>query len=291
MKKQPLQEIEMKNILSRGLRFCVENGSMLKGLVISLAVLILLSPGCATQKATSDNKRESGETNAAVSKDSQNDEIGAVERQNATRVSEFILGTGDELQITVFRKDELSQAVRIEPSGKIMYPLTGDIQAAGLSIFQLRDKIREGLSKYIVNPQVVVSIVSVRSQKIIVLGEVGRPGFFQPETSVNTLEAISQAGGFTQDSEERNVLLIRGGMEKPELRKLDLQKALKEGDLSDNALLQSGDIVYVPNTFISDVSRFFEHLAVIIRPVVEIERGYLFGDEIINGRGGSVMAK
>jgi len=264
---------------------------MLNSLVLLLTIVILLSPGCTTETATYDIKGEAKEPTAVISEDNQEDGMGEAERENASRVSQFILGTGDELEITVYRKADLNQTVRIGPSGKIMYPLTGDIQAAGLGIFQLRDKIRDGLSKYIVNPQVSVRIVSIRSQKIIVLGEVNRPGFLQPETSLNTLEVISQAGGFTINSEQKSVLLIRGGMEKPELRRLDLKKALKEGDLSDNVLLRSGDIIYVPNTFISNVSRFFAHLSVIISPVVEAERGYLLGDEIISGTGGSVRTK
>lgn len=281
----------MKTILSRELAFCTEGKSILNRLVLLLAVVILLSPGCTTERATYDIKGEAKGPNAVISEDNQKDEMGGAERENAPRVLQFILGTGDELDIAVFRKNDLNQTVRIGPSGKIMYPLTGDIQAAGLSVFQLRDKIRDGLSKYIVNPQVSVRIMSVRSQKIIVLGEVNRPGFFQPEISMSTLEVISRAGGFTRDSKQNSVLLIRGGMEDPELRKLDLEKALKAGDLSDNVLLQSGDIIYVPNTFISDVSRFFAHLSIIISPIVEVERGYLLADEIRSGAGGSVRTK
>ena len=281
----------MKTLLSREPAFCVERKGTLSGSVFFLAIVILMFPGCATERATHDVKGQAEGQAAVISKDGEKDETGQAVEGYVPRISQFILGTGDELEITVFRKDDLNQTVRIGPSGKIMYPLIGDIHAEGVSVFQLRDIIRHGLSKYTINPQVSVRIVSVRSKKVIVLGEVNRPGFLQPEAAVTLLEAISQAGGFTRDSEQKSILLIRGGMETPELRKLDLTKIFKEGDLSDNVLLQSGDIVYVPNTFISDVSRFFAHLSLIISPIVEMQRGYLLSDEIIGQTRSSVRTR
>src|SRR3990167_1429742 len=65
------------------------------------------------------------------------DEIGnaakitGVEEEGAPRVSEFILGTGDKLEITVYRHEELNRNLQVDASGKIMYPLAGDIQASG----------------------------------------------------------------------------------------------------------------------------------------------------------------
>ncbi|MBI3752908.1 MAG: polysaccharide export protein [Deltaproteobacteria bacterium] len=214
------------------------------------------------------------------------------EKEGMARVSEFILGSGDKVEILVYRNDDLKRDVQIDPSGNIMYPLVGDIKAAGLSIFQLRDKIRDGLAKYIVDPQVTVGVVSTQSQKIIVLGEVKTPGFFQAESSITALEAISRAGGFTLDGKKQSVLLIRGGMKKPELIPLNLEKALKEGDLTQNIILQRGDIVYVPRTFISNVDRFFTHLSTIISPLLQLESGYYIGERIgVTGGGTSIPVK
>lgn len=79
----------------------------------------------------------------------------------------------------------------------------GDVQAGGISIFQLRDKIQDGLSKYIINPQVSVGVTAVQSQKIIVLGEVNNPGLFGLDTPLTAVEAISKAGGFTTQMQKR----------------------------------------------------------------------------------------
>lgn len=83
-------------------------------------------------------------------------------------------------------------------------------------------------------------------------------------------------------------MLIRGGPEKPELKRLDLKKTFATGDLSQNVFLKSGDVVYVPRTFISDVDRFFKHFENIVRPLAWTEQGILLGDrideEVFHGR-------
>ncbi len=93
-------------------------------------------------------------------------------------VSEYILGYGDELDISVYRHDDMTRKVRILPDGKIQYPLVGEISAQGLSVNQLRDKLREGLLKYFVDPQISVAVTSIGSQKFFVLGEVNKPGVY-----------------------------------------------------------------------------------------------------------------
>ena len=236
--------------------------------ITSFVFLILLS-GCATPVATSKNVKDESPVSDEVSE--------------GVMITEFILGPGDKIEIMVYRHDDLKLTVQIDPSGKITYPLIGDIQAAGLSIFQLRDRIRDSLSEYIINPQVSVTVVSVQSQKVIVLGEVKNPGLFALEGPMNALEAISRAGGFGSDAKQNSVLLIRGGMEKPDLIKLNLKDALYGNDLTQNVYLQNRDILYIPATFIADVSRFFDHLSTIIRPILQLETGYAVGQQIESG--------
>lgn len=250
-------------------------------LYASIFILIFLF-GCATTKDTSQIRSEDVVAPTVVAPTSD-------ESANEAKVSEFILGPGDKIEIMVYRHDDLHRTIQIDSSGKITFPLVKDIQAGGGSIFQLRDKIQEGLSKYIIDPQVSVGVVSFQAQKVIVLGEVKNPGYFQMETTLTALDLISQAGGFTLDGKQKNVLLIRGDIKKPKLSVLNLEKALREGDLSQNVILQRGDIIYVPRTTISNVNRFFTHLSTIISPIVSLESGYYIGQSIeLRNSGGAV---
>ncbi len=186
-------------------------------------------------------------------------------------VSEFILGPSDEIEVKVFRHDELNKKMRIPPDGNITLHLIGDIKAAGVGINQLRNDIREKYLNYLVKPEISVDIVTLNGQKIFVLGEVKQPGVYQIDPPTSMLEAISKAGGFTLDGKSSNVVLIRGGPKKPVARMVDLKKSLEKGGFGQDVALQTGDVVYVPRTFISQVDRFFNHFENIIRPILWTE--------------------
>lgn len=225
-------------------------------------IFFLLFNGCAAKKPTSRVIQPPSE-----------------EIAKEIKLTEFVLGPGDTIQITVYRHDDLNKTVQIDTSGKITYPFIGDIEAGGLSVFQLRDKIRDELLEYIKNPQVAVSVTAVQSQKVYVLGEVHKPGVFAFRTPMSAVEAISSAGGFTIDAQDKNVVVIRGDKENkdnPQLIKLDLQSALKGGNLSQNIQLQAEDIVFVPPTTIADVSRYGEYIGRILWPVFWTTRGVVF---------------
>lgn len=196
------------------------------------------------------------------------------------KVSELILGVGDTIEISVYRHDDLKKSVKIDASGKVMFPLIGDIKAAGVGIYKFRDEMQRALAKYIVEPQITISITSIQSQKIMVLGEVGSPGILTLDSELSIMEAISKAGGMTEDAKLSNVLLIRRVNNKPDVISLDLKKAFKDGDLSQNKMLQSGDIIYLPAVAIANVSWYFGHLSKILSPIVNLESGIVLWPQV-----------
>lgn len=196
------------------------------------------------------------------------------------KISEFVLGVGDTIEVTVYRHNDLKKTIKISKSGVLTFPLVGDIKASGLGILQFRDNLRDGLSKYIVNPQVSVNVTAIQSKKYSVLGEVARPGVFSLENSVNVLEATATAGGFTTDAKLKTVLLIRRGASAPEVYAVNLEDLLEDGNLAQNVNVQNGDIIYVPAIHIANVSRYFSHLSKIILPLTSLESAYFIGQQI-----------
>lgn len=188
-------------------------------------------------------------------------------------VSDFIIGAGDVLEINIYRQKDLDAKVTVLPSGTIFLPLIGEVSARGVGIRELRQKITEGYSQYLVDPQVSVKVDTIKSQKAYVLGEVKAPGIITLDTNVYVVEAIARVGGPTLDGEVSSVLLIRGDFQKPELKSLNVKKALSGEDLTQNVLLRGGDIVYVPRSFISDVTWAFRQFAAIIGPIVAWQQG------------------
>jgi polysaccharide export outer membrane protein len=198
------------------------------------------------------------------------------------RVSEFVLGAGDTVEFAVYRQDDLKRTVKIDTSGKVMFPLIGDIQVTGKSIFTLRDELKERYSVYLVNPQVMVTVTAISSKKFMVLGEVNSPGVFTIDTDLTITEAIAKAGGMTHDAKESKVILIRRGKEKPELLSFSFKDIWEKGDFTRDVTLRPGDIVYASTKTIADVGRFMQYISQIIGPIVTIESGIVLWPQVLD---------
>ena len=167
---------------------------------------------------------------------------------------EYYIGVDDVLFISVWQNKDLDQEVTVRPDGKVAVLLIGDTQAQGLTIAQLTQTIKDRVKDYIKYPEVSVTLKKMGGKKIIILGEVASPGVYNITNQVTVLELIGLAHGYTKDAVLSSVLVIRGGLQKPVGQKVDLVRAIKTADLSQNILLEPEDIVYVPRSFISNVS-------------------------------------
>ena len=75
-------------------------------------------------------------------------------------------------------------------------PLIGEVQASGVTPDDLAKSLTEAYSKYLNNPQIIVSVLAVNSKKYYITGEVNRPGSYPLAVPTRVLEALSSAGGF-----------------------------------------------------------------------------------------------
>ena len=94
------------------------------------------------------------------------------------------------VEVNVWKEPDNSKTVPVRPDGKISLPLLNDIQAAGLTPMQLQENIKEGLKKFISEPQVAVIITQVNSRRVYVLGEVNRPGALSMLPNMTILQAL-----------------------------------------------------------------------------------------------------
>jgi polysaccharide export outer membrane protein len=173
---------------------------------------------------------------------------------------EYEIGPEDVLEIRVWDHDDLTREVYVSREGVFSYPLIGTVQAGGLSIEQLEKEIRDRLSgKYIIDPQVSITVKEYKSKKVFVLGEVGGsgkgPGTYPLTGKTTLIEVLTMAGGPTKDagsevivirpknSKENPVTLDQASKE-DKVIKVNLRRLL-EGDTSQNIYLEPNDTVYV----------------------------------------------
>jgi polysaccharide biosynthesis/export protein len=157
--------------------------------------------------------------------------------------SPYLLGPEDILEISVYRHEDLRMECTVSAEGKISYYLVGDVYAGGLTTLQLRDKVQEALATYIKNPQVVVRIVEPRSHKIFVLGQVKTPGVYRMRSDFTLIEAISAAGGITEDAYLGGAYVVRA----KEVLLVNFHELIKKGNTEENIPLMTGDVIYIPD--------------------------------------------
>jgi polysaccharide biosynthesis/export protein len=171
----------------------------------------------------------------------------------------YIIGCGDVLDVKVWRHPDLAQEAVVRPDGNISFPLVGDVKAADLAPDELKKEIARRLMSVVRDPQVTVNVKQFMSQKIFVLGEVNRPGVYPFEGRVSILDAIGRAGSYKDTATIASTVVIRTtSVKKPEALRVNLAEVFKNARVEQNILLEPGDIVFVPKSFIAKLDQFID---------------------------------
>ena len=174
-------------------------------------------------------------------------EMGGVSTPAAAgTASNHILAPTELIEIKVFQEPDLSTAARIRDDGKINMPLVGEVALAGRTVQEATGMIRDGLqAKFLVNPQVTVTIVEHARKLFTILGQVQRAGTYKfPEReSLNLIQSIGIAGGYTAIADPTRITLKRLVNGRQTVLKLDAKRMAKDG--SAPVEIQSGDIITV----------------------------------------------
>lgn len=155
-------------------------------------------------------------------------------QQGHAQNSSYLLGTNDVIAISVYDEEDLSfEEIRIGDSGRINYPLLGEIVAVGLSVQGFEQAIRKGLidGEYLIDPTVAVRIVEYRP--FYIDGEVEEPGSYPFEPNLTLRKAISIAGGFTERASRSKINILPEGVDpqSDNLQAKNLDVPISPGDI------------------------------------------------------------
>lgn len=159
--------------------------------------------------------------------------------------SSGVIGRMDNVEIRVFREDELTTRGQLSADGTITMPLIGAVRIEGLTTDQAGAAIKKKLADgYLVKPEVTVSIEARIRKTVTVLGQAQRPGVFELPTHrrLTLVEAIGMAGGVTRIANAKKVTLKRGGSVQT-INLADITSG-KGADIP----LQDGDMVTIPES-------------------------------------------
>jgi protein involved in polysaccharide export with SLBB domain len=126
--------------------------------------------------------------------------------------SDYVLVVGDVVQLNVFREPDLTTQATIARDGTVQLPLIREVTMAGLSIRDAREMLRQLYdTKFLVDPQVFLTVVKYAQRKFTIMGQVARPGSYELQGGerMDLLEAIGLAGGFTRIANRGRVIIQR----------------------------------------------------------------------------------
>jgi len=244
-----------------------------------LLCMFLFMPPAWSQNSVQNSAQNSGQSVEVTPSNPQhaetaqeaNDRITQLALSESAKKGDYVLGSGDLLGIEVFDVPELTRDVRVSESGFISLPLLPiKVRAAGLTAFQMQDKLAELLlaNGLVSSPQVTVSVKEQHGEPITVIGAVKTPMVIQAVRQMNLLEVLSRVGGIAEDA--GGVILITRpahgivpespaadepletealapeGMTEPLTLRIGLHDLLDSGDPKYNIALRGGDVVSVP---------------------------------------------
>ena len=166
----------------------------------------------------------------------------------ATPDYNYIVGPGDNLNISVWRNPELSMSVPVRPDGKIATPLVDELVAQGKTSTQIARDVEKAISKFVREPIVTVIVtgfVGPYSEQIRVVGEAAKPQFLPYKQKMTLLDVMIAVGGLTDfaDGNSASILRASDGDKQYGVRIKDL---IKRGDMSANVEMKPGDILIIP---------------------------------------------
>jgi polysaccharide biosynthesis/export protein len=162
------------------------------------------------------------------------------------QLPDYTFQPGDELQIDVWREEDMQRLVVVRPDGKFSFPLSGEIVAVNRTPAQVQAELTERLTPYIPEVVVTVSVTKLEGNQVYVIGQVQSPGRFIMNPRLNVLQALSVAGGTTPFASPNNIIIVRGRGANQEILRFRYDDISRGRNLEQNVLLEAGDVVIVP---------------------------------------------
>jgi polysaccharide export outer membrane protein len=160
---------------------------------------------------------------------------------------EYRIRPGDTISIAVFQNADLKLDARVTENGNISYPLIGIIPLGGMSVTAAEQSIAKALADggFIKNPQVTITVKSMRGNVVSVLGQVGKAGRFELETvNLRVTDLLTMAGGIASTGADTAILSgVRGG--KPFRAEIDIVGIFVDNRPQDDLVVADGDMIYV----------------------------------------------
>lgn len=216
--------------------------------IILIAILTVTIFGCGKKAPAPDLVESNYADGNAQQVEEFNQQLFASANISPSR-SDYVLGSGDLLEVKIFEAEKLNATVRISSRGEVSLPLLGEVNLEGKTASEAETLIEEKYKRtYIKNPHVSIFVKEHYSQRVTVVGEVKNPGTYDYPSRQRLLDAIALAGGLTEKAghtiQVRRLESVSHGSQQTYL--VNLKELVNEGKTQLNININGGDVIFVP---------------------------------------------
>ena len=163
----------------------------------------------------------------------------------AETATDYAIGPGDVLEISVWKNLDLTRQVVVLPDGTISFPLVGRFTAGGKSVAQLKAEMEKKISRYVAEPDLTIIVQQVNSMVVYVIGKVNRPGHISLNRNISVLQALSMAGGLNIFADQQDLRIVRKSETGTQIIPFNYKAVTEDNMMEGNIQLQRGDVVVV----------------------------------------------
>ena len=156
---------------------------------------------------------------------------------------EYVVGTGDQFNLHAFGSATFQSPAKIDGRGMLIIPNVGSVKVGGLSLAKAREAVQSMVRRQFSNTTVDLQAMKLREVRVLVAGEVYKPGSYVVPSLSSLVNVLAQAGGPTAIGSYRQIKVLRGGKM---VHALDLYPLRAEGLGNANFYLANGDTIFVP---------------------------------------------
>jgi polysaccharide biosynthesis/export protein len=233
----------------------------MKRILLSATILVVLCESLEQHCGAQDKQRSVGKNNneiMQVAEGNKSTDQGDPRPQLHQRYPRYRIQSNDLLDLTFQFTPQFNQEVMVQPDGYIQVRgLTNDIRVHGMTVAELTNALKDAYSTILQDPIINVVLKDFDKPYFIAGGLVGKPGKYDLRGTTTAIQAIAIAGGFADGAKNSQVVLFRRYSDEwVETTTLNLKEILKGKQLKEDAVLQPGDMLFVPKSTFAKIDKF-----------------------------------
>lgn len=156
----------------------------------------------------------------------------------------YLLSLGDKLVLNTYGKESQEVELSVNRQGQVIVPGLTPLNVAGLTYSEAKQAIKQHVEGQSIGVTAHVAFGELGSIQVFVLGDAYVPGSYVISSLSTITHALFASGGIKEIGSLRNIQLKRAGKL---VATLDLYDLLLNGDTRNDAMLQSGDVIFIPS--------------------------------------------